>query len=150
MKRAQRLRRPRQFQQVRRAGRVYNQRLLRLTVLRNRRARTRCGFVVGKRIGNAVQRNRAKRRLREAVRLLYDHIAQGYDLVFVVRQSAVIDVPFTQLQATVRHLLTQADLWREPPGTDQRSQPEHQEPLSTYHSSHRPPTSTDRNGEPGA
>ncbi len=46
----------------------------------------RAGFTATKKIGNAVIRNRAKRRLREAARqLLPDHGRPGHDYVFVAR-----------------------------------------------------------------
>jgi ribonuclease P protein component len=46
----------------------------------------RAGFTATKKIGNAVQRNRAKRRLREAARLLLPlHGRAGSDYVFIAR-----------------------------------------------------------------
>lgn len=115
MKRAHRLRHPRQFQRVRREGRTLNHPLLRINVAPNRHQRTRCGFVVGKRIGTAVVRNRARRRTREAVRLLLAHITRGVDLVFVIRTSEVANVPFTHLLSTVEHLLRRAVVWHDQP-----------------------------------
>ena len=113
MKRAYRLRRPEQFQRARREGRSWSSSLVALNAVSNRRQGSRCGFIAGKRIGNAVQRNRARRRLREAVRLAYLHIVPGWDLVFVVRSTAVATVAFPELQATVEQLLRRAGLWRE-------------------------------------
>ena len=114
MKRADRLRRPDQFQRARRDGRSWSGPHLTLNVVNNKRRGTRCGFVVGKRVGNAVERNRARRRLREAVRLAFEQIVPGWDLVFVVRSPAVATVEFTELQATVEQLLRRARVWREP------------------------------------
>ena len=58
----------------------------------------RIGFTVTKRQGNAVIRNRIKRRLREAVRLgLPDVVQPGCDYVFIGRKS-VGDLPLSQLQ----------------------------------------------------
>src|SRR6266511_5493977 len=80
MKRADRLRKPDQFQRARRDGRSWSTPLVALNAVGNKRRGTRCGFVVGKRVGKAVDRNRARRRLREAVRLTFDRIAPGWDL----------------------------------------------------------------------
>jgi ribonuclease P protein component len=118
MKRAYRLRRPDQFRRARREGRTFSSPLLMLNVVVGRRMRTRCGFVVGKQIGIAVRRNRAKRRIRETVRLALPHIAPGYDLVFVVRSADVIKAPFAAIQEAVEGLLRRAQIWRSAPATD--------------------------------
>lgn len=112
VKRAHRLRRPHQFQRTQREGRTLNHHLLRLAVRANRRNHTRCGFVASKRIGGAVQRNRARRRVREAVRLVFPHIIAGVDLVFVIRTADVADVPFPLLQEAIGQLLHRAGIWR--------------------------------------
>ncbi len=113
MKRAYRLRRPDQFQQLRREGRSWEHPLLILNAMPNRRRVTRCGFVVTKRIGGAVERNRARRRVREAVRLAYSSIASGWDLVFVLRSATLISNEFGQIQAAVEQLLRRAGAWQE-------------------------------------
>src|ERR671938_511331 len=98
MRRNQRLRRPDQFGRVRRNGKTWAHPWLSLSALRNRTGRTRCGFVVGRQLGKAHDRNRAKRRMREAVRLVYAQIAPGWDLVFIVRPP-VLRAPFPELAA---------------------------------------------------
>ncbi|MEZ5945494.1 MAG: ribonuclease P protein component [Hyphomonas sp.] len=55
------------------------------------------GFTATKKIGGAVERNRAKRRLREAVRLLLPQLARpGWDYVFIARQDTA-DIAWARL-----------------------------------------------------
>ncbi|RGP38823.1 ribonuclease P protein component [Pseudotabrizicola alkalilacus] len=56
------------------------------------------GFTASKKIGNAVFRNRAKRRLREIARAVLPQLAQpGWDYVLVARPGVTVDRPFAQL-----------------------------------------------------
>lgn len=48
----------------------------------------RLGFSVSKQIGNAVERNRVRRKLREACRLELAAFAPGFDYVLIARQGA--------------------------------------------------------------
>lgn len=50
---------------------------------------TRIGIVAGKRIGTAVERNRSKRLLREAIRFNKAMIADGFEIVLVARKASV-------------------------------------------------------------
>ncbi len=50
---------------------------------------SRLGVVTGRKLGNAVVRNRARRLLRESYRLHQDQIQQPLDLVLVARSSIV-------------------------------------------------------------
>ncbi len=59
--------------------------LLVLYAAANEGGPTRAGFVVGRRIGKAVVRNRVKRRLREAWRSLLEEVPPGHDYVLIAR-----------------------------------------------------------------
>ena len=74
----------RRFSQIHRNGStVVNRYLLRF--LANDLDQSRFGFIVSKRIGNAVVRNKLKRRLREAVRSR--RVKSGWDAIFIVRKG---------------------------------------------------------------
>ena len=60
----------------------------------------RVGFTCSKKVGNAVARNRAKRRLREVARLILPtHGRPDWDYVLVGRAEVTATLPFTQLQS---------------------------------------------------
>lgn len=68
----------------------------------------RVGFTATKKLGNAVARNRAKRRLREAARLLLGQgQAEGFDLVLICRE-ATGDRAWPTLLGDLRGALKQA------------------------------------------
>ena len=57
----------------------------------------RVGFTVSRQVGNAVVRNRVRRRLREVVRLTPpDKLRAGHDYVLIGRRAA-LDAPFTEI-----------------------------------------------------
>ena len=60
----------------------------------------RVGFSVGKRVGNAVIRNRVKRRLREIVRHLSEDLRAGHDVVITSRMKAA-NAEYSQLRQDV-------------------------------------------------
>lgn len=67
--------------------------------------KVRIGFTATKRIGGAVQRNRAKRRMREAARQILPDLGQpGVDYVFIAR-GGVITRPWARLLDDVKSAL---------------------------------------------
>jgi ribonuclease P protein component len=77
----------------------------------------RAGFTATKRIGGAVERNRAKRRLREAARLLLPSLASpGFDYVFVAR-GGVTSRPWPRLLDDVKSALIRLAADRDRPAT---------------------------------
>jgi ribonuclease P protein component len=67
----------------------------------------RVGLTVGKVIGKAHERNRIKRRMREALRRHVDLLPQGCDLILHPRRT-VLTVDFKKLEAEVVRILQQA------------------------------------------
>lgn len=111
MRRAFRLQKSADFDRVRQEGRKYHNHLLVLFVAPNQLDRTRFGFVVGKKRGKAVVRNKLKRRLREAARLKLaaGRIKPGYDVVVIPRSAAVM-ADYRALDAALEDLLARASL----------------------------------------
>ena len=68
----------------------------------------RLGFTVTKKVGNAVIRNRTRRRLRAAARfVLAEHPVGGFDLLLIGR-AATRDRAFPALQEDLRRALAKA------------------------------------------
>ena len=58
-----------------------------LLCLKNGLDHNRKAFVSSKKVGNAVQRNRARRLMREALRPLEESFKSGYDYIFIARST---------------------------------------------------------------
>jgi len=70
-------------------------------------ATPRIGLTAGKVLGKAHERNRIKRRMREALRRHVDLLPAGCDLIFHPRR-VVLTMEFTKLEAEIVRILKQA------------------------------------------
>jgi len=109
MNRCHRLAHREEFQRVRRQGRSWSHPLFVLLAVRNNLAATRFGFLVSKRVGTAVVRNRVRRLLREALRVRLDRIAVGWDIVLIAR-APIVGKSFWQIGEALDSLLQRANL----------------------------------------
>ena len=117
MKRRFRLTRSADFQGVWRSGKSYAHPLVVLFVLASDAPGpalsevevVRVGVAAGRRVGNAVRRNRAKRLLKAAMQNLYQKIVPGFDLVLIARQP-LPSAALIQTQDALCALLTRAGL----------------------------------------
>ncbi len=112
MERKHRLTRSIDFKRVRRTGKSLAHPLAVLVSLRNGLPVTRLGVSAAKSIGGAVQRNRAKRRLREILRSQLPEIAPGWDIVVIARPEAA-DAEWDLLRSAIRELVQRSGLLRE-------------------------------------
>lgn len=66
----------------------------------------RVGFTCSKKVGNAVARNRAKRRLREVARMVLPNLGRnGWDYVLIGRAGATAERPFELLKGDLIYAL---------------------------------------------
>jgi ribonuclease P protein component len=75
-------------------------------------ARPRFAFVAGRGVGKAVDRNRAKRLLREAARHCEPAVAPGWDLLLIAR-APLAEAGLPETQAAVSQLLRRAHVLNE-------------------------------------
>ena len=79
---------------------------------RNRTVGNRVGITVGKKLGKAHVRNRARRRIREVYRLNEDRFMPGWDIVVVARSRSV-EASFDKLTKSYLSLAKRAGILRE-------------------------------------
>ncbi|HNT23250.1 MAG TPA: ribonuclease P protein component [Anaerolineales bacterium] len=109
MKRSFRLTRSTDFKRVRQFGKSYAHPLVVLVTLPNPGTDSRCGVAAGRSLGGAVQRNRAKRMLREAMRPLMTVIRPGWDLLLLSRRP-LAQAQLPEIQSALQQLLRRAGL----------------------------------------
>lgn len=104
---AARLRTAEQFARVTRSGRRSGGRFVVVHLLESTGARSRAGFVVSKKVGNAVTRNRVTRRLRAIMRGRLAAMEQGTDVV-VRALPAAASATSADLNADLETAITRA------------------------------------------
>lgn len=84
-----RIRHPKEFERVYKKGSSSNGSLLFVKYLKNNLSFSRFGIVISKKVSKkAVERNKIKRRAREAARTLYEKAPKGYDIVINIKRDA--------------------------------------------------------------
>ena len=112
MKREQRLRSPAEFRHVRAvAPRGWPHPLLVMYAAPNELARTRVGITVSGRVGNAVVRNRVRRRLREALSSRFDRLPLNSDVVVSARPASA-RASWAELNTAIDSVLARAETRR--------------------------------------
>lgn len=76
------------FVNLNRSGTRYHTKHFIIIAKRNEPGITRLGITAGKRVGNAVRRNRIKRLIREFFRLTKAHFPTGYDIAVIAKKNA--------------------------------------------------------------
>jgi ribonuclease P protein component len=106
------LRQQSDFQRLRAEGQSWHNAALLISAAPNSLSHNRYGFVVGKRLGKAVVRNRLRRQLREAMRSIHDQLRPGFDMAVIARQPS-LNLTYWELRETLIKLMRRAALWVE-------------------------------------
>ena len=109
MNRSFRLTKATDFKRVRRLGKSFAHPLIVLITLPNGIDRTRVAVSASRSLGNAVARNRAKRRIRAVIQNLSVNIISGYDLVFIARKPLHL-ASYQDLYYAISSTLAKANL----------------------------------------
>ncbi len=107
MQKRHRLGGQKRISQIHRQGQSAANGLLVVRLLPNDLDHNRYCFVVGKRVGKAVVRNKVKRRLRDAVRNA--DTAPGWDTIFIARRGAG-EADFNRLRMATQNLMRRTPL----------------------------------------
>ena len=109
MQKEARLTRQADFSKVMSQGKNWADSLVAIRIVSNGLLISRFGFSVSKRVGNAIVRNKVKRRLREVVRS--NTITTGWDVLIIARRNARY-AEFNELGSSVKHLLHRSRILR--------------------------------------
>ena len=101
-----------EFRRIYRKGRSVVTPYLVMYCQRNRQGKTRLGVTVSTKLGKAVVRNRARRRLREIWRLHLPEMQSGWDIVLVARGRSV-DGSYRKMDSAYLHALEELGLLKE-------------------------------------
>jgi ribonuclease P protein component len=83
------LSRPQDFAAIQATGATRTHALLSARFLRTDQEMTRFGLSTGRRLGGAVVRNRVRRRIREALRVMAPSFQPGWDVLIIARPAIV-------------------------------------------------------------
>ena len=115
--RKQRLQRTAQFKETYDQNRRWHGRHMVLFLRAAPDASLRLGVVASKKVGNAPERARAKRRLRDAFRRNRARFTASTDDVVLVARRSILTAPWPNLVAELLNLAAQAGLTPPPPPT---------------------------------
>ena len=102
-----------QFRIVYNKGKSVANKSIVLFALKNGEDVNRFGVSVSKKIGNAVVRNRVRRRLKESYRRIEAQLPRGYDMIALARLP-ITEVSFAELESGLIRLLQRQGILAKP------------------------------------
>lgn len=110
--RSERLKEGSKFSLLFEQGQSVHNSLMVLYYLTDQSGLRQAGFSVGKKLGNAVIRNRFKRKMRQAYQNYYVNIPKGVVMVFIARRG-ILQASYTDIEYGVKGLLKKSGIWKE-------------------------------------
>ena len=110
MKKSYRIKREKEFQQIIYKKDSYANRNFVLYIYpAEENPHFRVGLSVGKKIGNAVMRNKVKRRMRVSLFELQDSIKPNYNIILIARPR-VVDLSLQEVKNNIEHVFKLANI----------------------------------------
>lgn len=103
------LRRKEDFARVYKKGESIPERYIVLFYMKNGLSYNRRALLASKKVGNSVQRNRARRLMRESCRLAEDSYKEGFDMIFIARKS-INGKSFAEVDRSLQGAVKKGDL----------------------------------------
>lgn len=105
------MKKQRDFQRAARTGRFFRIAYLSIKVACQKKGgATRFGIPISTKVAKkAVERNRMRRRVREAIRLILPNIAEGFDVIIFPSRST-LEVPFQEIINRLENLFKRAGI----------------------------------------
>lgn len=99
------------FTNIYRKGKSVGDRYVVLFYRKNDLFYNRTAFLASKKVGNSVERNRARRLMKESYRFLKDEIREGYDLIFIARNT-INGKKAADVDKSIKHALHRAKMFK--------------------------------------
>jgi len=106
LKRELRLRKKSNIKEVFAGGKNYSVKHVAIYVLKGPK---RFGFIASKKVGNSVQRNRAKRLMREVIRIHLSQIRNDTQIILIARAN-IKGVSYLEVEKTMMNMLKNANV----------------------------------------
>jgi ribonuclease P protein component len=105
------LRDKRDFDRLYKKGAKIHGKYLVVIFAKNNKGYNRKAFLASKKVGNAVARNRARRLMKEAYRILSPRLKSGYDILFIARNT-IVDKGCPEVERTMKASLIKGKLFK--------------------------------------
>lgn len=103
-----RLKKKSEFKRIFDAGISYPGKYIVLVILKSS-DKKKIGFIASKKVGNAVERNRARRLMREVIRLNISHIIDGAQIICIAR-ATIKGASYTNVEKAILQLLKRSKI----------------------------------------